>query len=203
HQPVCRFTQRTGDSIPRGAGSCGRSTLGLVLPGDVLPQDWNGSNCSSPGRALVARPSNAYFFRPCDAHGLGPKRAASAGPGNPSHSSTNYGRGSNAPLGRPAQRRLANLGQLLGLACQDSFYARRGCEGSIVAPVGVCTYGARGGHGMSLVLPLKPQSFTIYGIDDSRTHTVALAVRVLDEFTQSPVSTPVRVALSLKTAGGT
>jgi hypothetical protein len=55
---------------------------------------------------------------------------------------------------------------------------------------------------MSLVFPFKTPSFTIYGIDDPRTHVLALAVRVLDEFTQSPVSNPVRVALSFKTPGG-
>jgi hypothetical protein len=56
---------------------------------------------------------------------------------------------------------------------------------------------------MSLALPFRTPTFTIYDTDDPRSHDLAIAVRVLDEFTQATVSTPVRLSLSLKTAGGT
>jgi len=53
---------------------------------------------------------------------------------------------------------------------------------------------------MSLTLPFRTASFTVYGIDDPRSHAVSLAVRVLDEFTQEAVITPVRVTLAQKQA---
>lgn len=49
---------------------------------------------------------------------------------------------------------------------------------------------------MSLTLPFRTPSFTVYGTDDPRAHSVSLAVRVLDEFTQAPLKTPVRVTLA-------
>jgi hypothetical protein len=55
---------------------------------------------------------------------------------------------------------------------------------------------------MSLVLPFRTASFTIYGTDEPRSHDLALAVTVRDEFTEESVSTPVRVSLSFKTPGG-
>ncbi len=55
---------------------------------------------------------------------------------------------------------------------------------------------------MSLVYPFKGTSFTIYGADEKRTRELALALTVLDEFTEEPVRTRVRVALQRKTPAG-
>jgi hypothetical protein len=55
---------------------------------------------------------------------------------------------------------------------------------------------------MRLALPLKATSFTVYEVE-SRRRELKLAVRVMDEFTQANVITPVRVSLSRKMAGGT
>jgi hypothetical protein len=51
---------------------------------------------------------------------------------------------------------------------------------------------------MSLTLPFRTPSFTIYGTDSPRLRAVSLAVRVVDEFTQEPMTTPVRVTLAQK-----
>jgi hypothetical protein len=53
---------------------------------------------------------------------------------------------------------------------------------------------------MSLTLPFRTPSFTVYGTDDPRAKGVSLAVRVLDEFTQEPVMTSVRVTFAQKLA---
>lgn len=55
---------------------------------------------------------------------------------------------------------------------------------------------------MSLALPFKTESFTVYEVE-RRERELKLAVRVLDEFTQAPVTTSLRVSLSQKVPGGT
>ena len=51
---------------------------------------------------------------------------------------------------------------------------------------------------MSLVLPFRTASFTIYGTDAPRSLAMSLAVQVVDEFTQERVKTPVLVTLAKK-----
>lgn len=55
---------------------------------------------------------------------------------------------------------------------------------------------------MSLTLPFKTGSFTVYEVE-RHERELKLVVRVLDEFTQAPVTSSLRVALSQKTSGGT
>ncbi|MCI1278618.1 MAG: hypothetical protein LKG23_06510 [Nitrospira sp.] len=55
---------------------------------------------------------------------------------------------------------------------------------------------------MSLPLPFKTSTFTVYEVE-SRERELKLAVRVLDEFTQAPVTASLRVALSQRTPRGT
>ena len=55
---------------------------------------------------------------------------------------------------------------------------------------------------MTLTLPFKSGSFVVYAFE-TRERKLKLAVRVLDQFTDAPVTVPVRVTVSQKTPGGT